>query len=113
MRDVAEKAFLAVHVRVEVGSHLVDGFAELAEFVAPFGFDAGVEAALGDLFGGDRELAERARDAAHEREPEHHGQQQDSGAGEQPRVQIEKMQECPERIHPGHEQGGALAARHR
>jgi hypothetical protein len=43
---------------------------ELADLVTTLRDDASVEFALGDLFGCGRQLAERARDTAHQRQPE-------------------------------------------
>ena len=96
MRDVAEKALLACHVGFEPGGHAVDGFAEFPKFVAAARRDAGVEAAVGDLFGGGGELADRPGDAADQREPEEDGERENAAGGKQPRLKIEKPEQRPQ-----------------
>src|SRR6516162_3068716 len=91
MGGIAKKAFLAGHEAFESFSHSVDGVAQLADFIAPIGPDAHVKMTFGDPRCGAVELSERARDAAHEREPEQSRKQHHQSSRDQPGADVKKQ----------------------
>lgn len=88
--DIAEEAFLAFGVAIEVGGHLIDGDREAADFIGATDRDANVEVACGDLFGGAHALADAGGDAADEGEPEQGGDGHGTEYGEEPGADIEE-----------------------
>ena len=91
MGGVPEKAFLAADKPGKALGHGVDRLAEPPELVPALGIDADVEIPLGDLLCGPRNLGKRARDIAHQRQPEEQGERQRPQPERGPRADVKKQ----------------------
>ncbi len=103
--DVAEKPPLAVHKTGETLRHAIDGFTQLAEFVAAAEGEPGFKFAFGNRSGSGRELGNGVRQTSNQRQPASCGNQNHYNGRRQPGRVVEEKRIRPQRREHPHQRG--------
>ena len=91
MRDVAQETLLPLHKTRQPCGEQVDRVPQPAEFIPPLLIEVNVKVSFGNLLGGARELGDGTGQAAHQRQPEQGGEEQQRDPPPDPGPHIKKQ----------------------